>query len=326
MHTEKRSGSAESSSELFSRYMSMIGQRDSTATYRLKSNMGEGIMRRYSVEKGVELVYSEIESYTPMFMDKWEDVTGLEIMYMVDGHADFEMDNRFCASADKGDVILFSNHVGTRECRFGPGGIRCVSIVIFLDDLADTLNRFFSTQEFDRTQMFADVLQAKTCVCFPANDMLASIFTGLLQIPEKYADYHRKLLTLQAVVSLLDTHDGRGTGFRYFSGDTARKVHEARKLLGGSLGASLSVEALAEAVKLNRTTLQQVFRQMYGLTIYEYRTQVRIQEAKNLLLSESLTVTEIAGMCGYSNASKFAAVFGKITGMPPAEWRRRMRN
>ncbi|MBO4470928.1 MAG: helix-turn-helix transcriptional regulator [Clostridia bacterium] len=47
-----------------------------------------------------------------------------------------------------------------------------------------------------------------------------------------------------------------------------------------------------------------------------------MQEAKNLLLQERLSVTEIAGQCGYSNASKFAACFRRITGMTPGEWRR----
>ena len=130
----------------------------------------------------------------------------------------------------------------------------------------------------------------------------------------------------QAVVALLDVRGSRTSGHRYFSGDTARKVHEARKLLGEDLAADLSVEALAEKVRLNRTTLQQVFRQMYGMTVYEYRTQVRMQEAKNLLLTGSLTVTEIAGRCGYTNASKFAAGFRRIAGMPPGEWRRRMKH
>ncbi len=311
--------------ELFNRYMAMIGRKDSETTYRLKSDTGEGIMRRHSVAKGVELVYSEIESYKPMYQEQKQFVRYLELMYMVEGHVDFEMENRRYASADKGDVLLFNSRVGTRACHVGKGGMRCISIVVFPDDLEETLNRLFSTREFDREKMFADVQQAESCICFPAGDMLESIFTGLQQLPEKYADYHRKLLTLQAVIALLDTRDGRSTGQRYFSGDTARKVHEARKLLGEDLGVVLSVEALAEKVRLNRTTLQQVFRQMYGMTVFEYRTQVRMQEAKNLLLSGSLSVTEIAGLCGYSNASKFSAAFSRVTGLPPGEWRRKMK-
>ena len=91
-------------------------------------------------------------------------------------------------------------------------------------------------------------------------------------------------------------------------------------------GAFISVAGLYDPFGIQYTVLQQVFRQMYGMTVYEYRTQVRMQEAKNLLLAGSLTVTEIAGRCGYTNASKFAAGFRRIAGMPPGEWRRRMKH
>ena len=37
------------------------------------------------------------------------------------------------------------------------------------------------------------------------------------------------------------------------------------------------------------------------------------------------SATDIAGLCGYSNASKFSAAFSRVTGMPPGEWRRKMK-
>ncbi len=323
MNMKKREGILQDSDELFNRYMAMISRKDTESTCRLKSDTGEGIMRCHHVAKGVELIYSEIESYIPMFQEQKRSVRCLELMYMVEGHADFEMENRHFASADKGDVMLFNSRVGTRSCRVGKGGMCCISIVVFLDDLADTLNRFFKTKDFDKETLFAEAERSESCICFPANDLLSNIFTGLMQVPERYGEYHRKLMTLQAIVALLDARDGRMTGHRYFSGDTARKVHEARKILGENLSASYSVEMLAARVKLNRTTLQQVFRQMYGMTVYEYRTQVRMQEARNLLLRDELTVTDVAGLCGYTNASKFAAVFRRVTGSSPAEWRRK---
>ena len=322
MNKEKQDVNGSCSKELFTRYMALISRKDTESTCRLKSDMGEGIMRCHHVAKGVELIYSEIEAYTPVFQEMKKLVRSLELMYMVEGHADFEMENRRFASADKGDIMLFNSRVGARSCRIGKGGMCCISIVVFLDDLADTLNCFFNTRDFDGETLFAEIENSESCISFPANDLLANIFTGLMQVPEKYGEYHRKLMTLQAIVALLDARDGRKTGQRYFSGDTARKVHEARKLLGENLSADYSVETLSARVKLNRTTLQQVFRQVYGMTIYEYRTQVRMQEARNLLLRDDLTVTEVAGRCGYTNASKFAAVFRKVTGMNPGEWKR----
>ena len=121
MNKEKRAGSMPDSGTLFSRYMAMISRKDSESTCRLKSDTGEGIMRSYHVAKGVELIYSELESYTPMFQETKKLVRSLELMYRVEGHADFEMENRHCASAEKGDVMLFNNRVGARECHIGKG-------------------------------------------------------------------------------------------------------------------------------------------------------------------------------------------------------------
>lgn len=119
----------------------------------------------------------------------------------------------------------------------------------------------------------------------------------------------------------MDIKNRKATDQQYFSKDTENKVHEARKIMGKDISANITIEELAESVNLNRTTLQKVFKQMYGVTLYEYRTQVRIQEAKNLILDKKYSITDIAGMCGYSNASKFAAAFKKVTGINPSKFR-----
>ena len=75
-------------------------------------------------------------------------------------------------------------------------------------------------------------------------------------------------------------------------------------------------------MNLNRTTLQKVFKEMYGVTVNEYRTKSRMQLAKNLMASTELSITEIAGRCGYANASKFPEVFKKNEGMLPKTWRK----
>ncbi len=309
--------------ELFSKYMYLIGKNDSESIYRLKAGTGEGIMRRYTISEGVELVYSEIESYIPDYRESREKINYIEIMYMIEGHADFVMENRRCASASKGDVAIFNSRVKTKACTLHPGGMRTINIVFLIDELANELNRLFETDIFDGKRLFSEAVNAESCLCFPANEMLEKIFEGLMRIPERYGDYRRKLLTYQAIMAMLDINELRAGNSRYFSGDTGNKVHDARKLLGENLDKELTLEALSKKVRLNRTTLQRVFKQMYGVTVYEYRTHVRMQEAKNLLLDDGLSVTDIAGRCGYANSSKFAACFKKVTGFTPGEWRRR---
>ncbi len=309
--------------ELFKKYMFIMCDKESEKTYRLKSNAGEGIMRNYNIGYGIELVYSELESYYPVVKEVPESVDYIEIMYMVEGHADFEMENRRVASADKGDICIFNSRIGAKKISFGKGGIRCVSIVVLVDTLGDELNRFFGTKKFGSEPLFEYATGADSCICFAANEMLKTIFTEMVLLPEEYGEFHRKLLAIRAILALLNAKNGKSLNYSYFSGDSANKVHAARKILSENLAVDISIEELAEKVNLNRTTLQRVFKQMYGVTVFEYRTQVRMQESKNLLLDNKLSVTEIAGLCGYANASKFSAAFRKCFGVTPTEWKRR---
>ena len=59
------------------------------------------------------------------------------------------------------------------------------------------------------------------------------------------------------------------------------------------------------------------FKSVTGFGLSKYITQVRILNAEKLLLHTGLSVTEIAGCCGYSDSNYFAAVFKAVKGVPP---------
>ncbi|MCR5025604.1 MAG: AraC family transcriptional regulator [Lachnospiraceae bacterium] len=308
--------------ELFNKYMLIKCEKESEMTYRLKNSAGEGIMHSYEISPGIKLIYSELESYYPVVQEQEEFVDYLEIMYMVDGHADFEMENRHIGSADKGDICIFNSRVGAKKITFGKNGIRSISIVFFIDSLKKELDRFFRTNEFSGMSIYEYALDSDSCICFTANEMLKAAFTEMVMPPGRYGEYQRKLLVIRAILALADIKCRKSTGSPYFSGDSADKVHAARKILGDNIAADISIEELAQKVNLNRTTLQRIFKEMYGVTIFEYRTQVRMQESKNLLLNKNIAITEIAAICGYTNASKYSAAFKKHFGVTPTEWRK----
>lgn len=67
--------------------------------------------------------------------------------------------------------------------------------------------------------------------------------------------------------------------------------------------------------------LSKQFRNKKGMNLREYINQIRIGEAKRLLLTTNLSVSEVAGLSGYENISYFSTVFRKHTGMSPIDWR-----
>ena len=57
----------------------------------------------------------------------------------------------------------------------------------------------------------------------------------------------------------------------------------------------------------------------YGIYVF---TNIRIEKAKKLLLSTSLSVTEIAEHTGYGDYRVFTKVFKKTEGITPSQFRR----
>ena len=326
MKSEVLSGQKESPAEkIFLNYMELISQRESEQIFRLNEPVGEGIMKHTHIARGIELIYSELESYNTNFQADKKEVDGLEVMYIVEGHGEFELQNRQFVSGEKGDIMIFNSKTSVRKSKLGKSGMNCLSLILFTKDTVACLNEFFGIQEFKAADFFSELRRSGSAVCFPCTELLEKLFLEMLQLPDKFSKYEIKLAVIHAILILLQKcsrAEKRDTTDLYFSGVTGRKVQNVRRIINSNLEKEISIEELAQQVNLNRTTLQKVFREMYGLTISEYRIKSRLQLAKNLLASTSLTITEIAGYCGYANASKFSEVFKKNEGVLPKNWRK----
>ena len=317
--------------KLFQVYMDLISQRESEEIYRLHEPVGEGIMKHTHIAKGIELVYSELESYSPNYQAEKKEVDGLEIMYIVDGHGEFELQNRQFATGEKGDVMIFNCKTGVKKAMLGKSGMNCISLILFTEDTISFLNDFLETNDFGSSDFFNDIRNSDSAVSFPCGELLEKLFLEMIRLPSFYSKQTIKLAVVHAIILLLQRFrqtDGRDMRIKndnsdsYFSGSTGRKVQNARRIINSNLENEISIEELAAKVNLNRTTLQKVFKEMYGLTVNEYRTKSRLQLAKNLLASSDLSITEIAGYCGYTNASKFSEAFKKHEGLLPKDWRK----
>jgi AraC-like DNA-binding protein len=317
--------------KLFQIYMDLISKRESEEIYRLNEPVGEGIMKHSHIAKGIELVYSELESYSPNYQAEKKEVDGLEIMYIVDGHGEFELVNRQFASGEKGDIMIFNCKTGVKKAMLGKSGMNCISIILFTDDTISFLNDFLGTKEFSNANFFNEIRKSDCAVTFPCGELLEKLFLETIRLPAAYSKYTVKLAVIHAIILLIqkfrekegaDARAKTDTTDAYFSGSTGRKVQNVRRIINSNLEKEISIEELASKVNLNRTTLQKVFKEMYGLTVNEYRTKARLQLAKNMLASTNLSITEIAGRCGYTNASKFSEVFKKNEGVLPKDWRK----
>ncbi|MBO4908630.1 MAG: response regulator [Lachnospiraceae bacterium] len=79
----------------------------------------------------------------------------------------------------------------------------------------------------------------------------------------------------------------------------------------------LSVADIAKALSVNQTYLRKMFKSRMNMTISEYLTQFRMQEARRLLTTTDHKLALIAEEVGYSDVSYFSNVFKKFYGLSP---------
>ena len=125
-----------------------------------------------------------------------------------------------------------------------------------------------------------------------------------------------RLLTQQLLVQL-----GRLRS-DYAPDDTEdeRLMNDIAAYIRANYAGELSLTVLSRRFGLSESCLSRKFKQITGMGLSEYITNVRIHNAARLLKEERLTVSQVAFRCGYNDSNYFAAVFKKNKGITPLKY------
>jgi AraC-like DNA-binding protein len=101
--------------------------------------------------------------------------------------------------------------------------------------------------------------------------------------------------------------------------DIDRMMQVEAMLTGDIFEPAPTISQLAKMVSISESKLKKDFKLIYGLPVYEYFQKVRMQAAKDKLLSGGHSVKEVAMELGYSNLSNFTIAFKKEFGLLPSK-------
>lgn len=103
-------------------------------------------------------------------------------------------------------------------------------------------------------------------------------------------------------------------------GTDVEAIYHVRDLLENSME-HVSIPQLALSVGINQTKLKYGFKSLFGKTIFEYLTSVRMQKACKLLKSTNMPISYVAEIVGYKHAQHFTVAFQKTFGFSPSDLR-----
>lgn len=99
-------------------------------------------------------------------------------------------------------------------------------------------------------------------------------------------------------------------------------LDEAKQILQASFSIPPSLDNLAMAVGVHPVHLVRVFRKFQHCTVGEYIRQLRIDYARERMLSSNDPLIEIALSSGFADHTHFSRSFKRVTGMTPSEFRK----
>lgn len=101
-----------------------------------------------------------------------------------------------------------------------------------------------------------------------------------------------------------------------------KKLEKARQQIQAHFREELSVEELADSIGLSVSYFRRLFHEAYGCSPMQYIVNLRIENARDLLLSGEVNVTEAALLSGFEDIYYFSTLFKRKTGMTPTQIQR----
>lgn len=129
-------------------------------------------------------------------------------------------------------------------------------------------------------------------------------------------------LTLQLLVFLGRYLKKHQTEHVHFPSPMHQKVSEIARYINHHYQEDLSLESLSHQFYISPSYLSKIFKRVTNFTLIEYLNNVRVKEAKRLLMETRKKVVEIAEEVGFGSITHFGRVFKEITGNPPAYYRK----
>lgn len=133
------------------------------------------------------------------------------------------------------------------------------------------------------------------------------------------------LVKKEIIIRLLNSSQGIYLRQLVKSGSVNQKIHQIVNWLKSNFEQPIRMDELAERAFMSPSTFRQHFREVTGISPLQYQKQLRLQEARHLMLNHNLDAGRAAISVGYESASQFSREYSRLFGESPQRDIQRMK-
>jgi AraC-like DNA-binding protein/ligand-binding sensor protein len=101
----------------------------------------------------------------------------------------------------------------------------------------------------------------------------------------------------------------------------ASALRRAERFIWDNYTRKISLKEIADASGLSAPYFSSVFKEEMGENLSNYLNRLRVEKAATMLIESDLSLTDIAGACGFEDQSWFSKIFKSYTGVSPGKFR-----
>jgi AraC-like DNA-binding protein len=133
------------------------------------------------------------------------------------------------------------------------------------------------------------------------------------------------LFTKEILYRVLQGQHGGTLEQTAIEGSSTYRIRDIIEQIMNNYDRSFRIEELAEIANMSVSSLHRHFKEVTAMSPIQFQKQVRLQEARRLLLSESTDAADVAFRVGYESPSQFSREYSRMFGFSPREDIKRLR-
>lgn len=137
-------------------------------------------------------------------------------------------------------------------------------------------------------------------------------------------NFHRlRISFIELLLFICDINEKRLVDETQFSEDKVTRVLQIIDYINRNYMKEFTLDQLSQDLFFSKYYLSRIFKELSGMTIFEYLNKVRVNQAKMLFLTnKSLRITDVCYQVGFSQPTHFSRVFKQIVGVSPESYRK----
>ncbi|WPQ60113.1 AraC family transcriptional regulator [Chitinophaga sancti] len=293
----------------------------SSRTTKISQSFGEGVFEEIFFE-GMHIAYGDMrfKQHTKLFFESNYETVEMHFDLCGTTFTDISGGQTYTFSDNRHNLIYVPGVKG--QIQFAKENVRMLEI-----NLMPALFKKYMEDEEAFEQFMKMVRNQSPALLgkhnLPIPPTMMHIIKGILDCP-KMGMFKRMYLEAKVIELLLmqleqfSTHDCKD--FCSLKKADIDKMHHAKEIILKQLYNPCSLIDLARQIGTNEFTLKKGFKEVFGTTVFGMVSDIRMEEAKALLLSGEKNVTEISELIGYKHPAHFNTAFKKKFGITPGKF------